>query len=73
MRVNGIALKALRERSGLSLRDLGELAGVGFKTIHDIERGQSRPTARTVEAIAAGLQIPLDAIAAPEFADQVRS
>lgn len=39
-KVDGHKLKAARKRAALSLRDLAQLSGVGYVTIHRIEAGK---------------------------------
>jgi tetratricopeptide (TPR) repeat protein/DNA-binding XRE family transcriptional regulator len=57
----GELLRQCRRASGLSQEELGELSGLGVRTICDIERGQTlRPYRATVGALAGalGLQGP---------------
>jgi len=47
-----IRLEELRVNAGMSRQQLGELAGVSGMTIRRIEKGQVRPQASTLKAIA---------------------
>ncbi|WP_431889558.1 helix-turn-helix domain-containing protein [Nocardiopsis alba] len=63
MRANGAAIRALREKDGLSLEQLSELAG--FKThshLSHIERDEKRPSLRALNRIARALGVPVAAI-----------
>jgi transcriptional regulator with XRE-family HTH domain len=55
----GQRIKALREAMSLSLRDLGERAGVSAPMLSQVERGETSPTIATAEKIARGLDLSL--------------
>src|SRR3954468_14408250 len=55
----GIRIKALREAMGLSLRDLGERAGVSAPMLSQVERGETSPTLAVAARIAGGLELSL--------------
>jgi XRE family transcriptional regulator, regulator of sulfur utilization len=55
----GLRIKALREAMGLSLRDLGEKAGVSAPMLSQVERGETSPTIAVAERIAGGLDLTL--------------
>jgi transcriptional regulator with XRE-family HTH domain len=55
----GPRIKALREAMGLSLRDLGERAGVSAPMLSQVERGETSPTLAVAMKIAAGLELTL--------------
>jgi transcriptional regulator with XRE-family HTH domain len=55
----GIRIKALREAMGLSLRDLGERAGVSAPMLSQVERGETSPTISVAGRIAHGLDLSL--------------
>ncbi|HEY7824271.1 MAG TPA: helix-turn-helix transcriptional regulator [Acidimicrobiia bacterium] len=59
---NGAAIRAIRVRSQRSLRSVAEDAGVSFSHLAGIERGESSPTLRVLEAIAEALDVPVSAI-----------
>jgi transcriptional regulator with XRE-family HTH domain len=55
----GPRIRALREAMGLSLRDLGERAGVSAPMLSQVERGETSPTLAVATKIAAGLELTL--------------
>ena len=55
----GPRVRALREAMGLSLRDLGERAGVSAPMIGQVERGETSPTLAVAHRIASGLELSL--------------
>jgi XRE family transcriptional regulator, regulator of sulfur utilization len=57
--VIGQRVKALREASGLSLRDLSERSGVSAPMLSQVERGDTSPTITVAARIAAGLELTL--------------
>ena len=58
-----IALWELRTAKKLTLRELEEISGVSKTHINDIENGKTSPTVRTLELLAAALQVkPTDLI-----------
>ena len=54
-------LKALRQKSGLSLTKTAELTGVSKAMLDQIERGESSPTLQTIWKLAKGFHLPLTA------------
>jgi len=62
--VNGPALRAIRERSGLTRADVGRAAGVAASTVSRAEVGLIRLTPPTLRAIARALAVPVTAILA---------
>jgi transcriptional regulator with XRE-family HTH domain len=57
--VIGARVKALRESSSLSLRDLAERSGVSAPMLSQVERGETSPTLSVAARIAAGLELRL--------------
>jgi transcriptional regulator with XRE-family HTH domain len=55
----GARVKALRESSGLSLRDLAERSGVSAPMLSQVERGETSPTLTVATRIATGLDLRL--------------
>ena len=55
----GPRVRSLREAMGLSLRDLGERAGVSAPMLSQVERGETSPTLATAQRIATGLELSL--------------
>ena len=55
----GPRIRALREASALSLRDLAERSGVSAPMLSQVERGETSPTLQTAGRIAAGLDLRL--------------
>ncbi len=52
-------MKALRESSGLSLRDLAARSDVSAPMLSQVERGETSPTLAVAAKIAAGLELRL--------------
>jgi transcriptional regulator with XRE-family HTH domain len=57
--VIGARVKALREASSLSLRDLAGRSGVSAPMLSQVERGETSPTLTVAARIAAGLDLRL--------------
>ncbi len=55
----GARVRALREASSLSLRDLAERSGVSAPMLSQVERGETSPTLTLAARIAAGLELRL--------------
>jgi XRE family transcriptional regulator, regulator of sulfur utilization len=55
----GARVKALRESSSLSLRDLAQRSGVSAPMLSQVERGETSPTLSVAARIAAGLDLRL--------------
>ena len=55
----GARVKALREASGLSLRDLAARSGVSAPMLSQVERGETSPTITVAARIAAGVELLL--------------
>jgi transcriptional regulator with XRE-family HTH domain len=52
-------VRALRESSGLSLRELAERSGVSAPMLSQVERGETSPTLTVAARVAAGLELRL--------------
>ncbi len=57
MEVDGMKLRALRERQALSLRDLSDVSGVNYNAIWRIEVGRTGAQPRTVRRLAKALGV----------------
>jgi transcriptional regulator with XRE-family HTH domain len=57
--VIGARVRALRESSSLSLRDLAERSGVSAPMLSQVERGETSPTLAVAARIASGLELRL--------------
>src|SRR6202050_2000461 len=57
--VIGARVKALRESSSLSLRELALRSGVSAPMLSQVERGETSPTLTVAARIAAGLELRL--------------
>jgi transcriptional regulator with XRE-family HTH domain len=55
----GPRIRALREASALSLRDLADRSGVSAPMLSQVERGETSPTLQIATRIAAGLDLRL--------------
>lgn len=66
MRINGAALTAIRERTGLSQAELSRTTGIAKETISRLESGARPGTNAQIKALAAALAVPTTAIIAAE-------
>ena len=64
-RVFGARLRRLREARGLSLRRLGAAVGLAPSFLSDVERGRTRPSLKSLAAIAGALGVDLRELLAP--------
>jgi len=62
MRLNPDALDAIRQRSGLSVSALAELAGVQRAHMSNILAGRRTASDEAIVAVSAGLKVPVTAI-----------
>lgn len=62
MQVNRHAVRALRERSGLTVTSLAEQAGIGQAHLSNIEAGRRKASPEVVVALARALKIDVLAI-----------
>ena len=58
----GEFIRAQRERSAISLRNLAEKAGVSNPYLSQIERGVRKPSAEILKGIAKGLSISAESL-----------
>lgn len=54
---NGNHVRLLRRERNYSLSDLGQKAGISASYLSEIERGSKRPSLKTIEKIARGLNV----------------
>jgi len=59
MRINGEALRVLRERTGLSITMLSKASGVDRTVITRLENGERRGTPAQAKALALALVAPV--------------
>jgi len=59
MRINGEALRVLRERTGLSITMLSKASGVDRTVITRLESGERRGTAAQAKALSVALAAPI--------------
>jgi XRE family transcriptional regulator, regulator of sulfur utilization len=69
--VIGARLRALRESSDLSLRDLAARSGVSAPMLSQVERGETSPTLNVAARIAAGLELRLSQLLRLDEGDNV--
>jgi len=67
-----IRLREWRERRGLSVRQLAELASVGFATVHRIEVGRLSPTVARLEKLAEALDVHITDLFPPKRRKRAR-
>jgi len=58
----GRNIRKFRKAKGLTQEQLAELAGISYKYLGEIERGETNPSIDTLKRIAEGLNIPLESI-----------
>ena len=63
-RINPAALTLIRERTGLSIRQLADASGVSHSQLAALERGENQPTPSTLRKITQALAIPVTALVA---------
>lgn len=63
MRINGEALRTIRERTGLSVTELARRANIDRTALHRIEIGERRGTPAQHKALAVALDVSMLAIA----------
>lgn len=56
----GKKIKVIRQKKGMSLRELANNSGVGKSTIFDIEQEYNNPTINTVLSLAEALEVPIE-------------
>ncbi|HEY5154932.1 MAG TPA: helix-turn-helix transcriptional regulator [Acidimicrobiales bacterium] len=64
MPINPYALRAIRERSGLSVSALAELAGASQPHLSNIERGRRQASPDLICRLAKALKVPTVALLA---------
>lgn len=62
LRANGDAIRAIRERSGLSQTDLARAVGVSQPILSRIESGERPGRPEVIRSIASALKVPVTAI-----------
>ena len=67
MRINPDALRAIRERSGLSQTALSTISGISQGHISQLESGQRRSRPETVHRLAAALGVPVGALVSERY------
>lgn len=58
----GARVRALRHERGLTLKELGRLAGLSHPFLSQLERGLARPSIGSVERIALALDVPVSSL-----------
>ncbi len=62
MQINGVALRVIRERSGLSVSELARLAEVSQPHLTNIELGRRAASPAVAGRLATALKVPLIAL-----------
>jgi transcriptional regulator with XRE-family HTH domain len=68
----GGRVRSLRRQRGLTLKELGRLAGLSHPFLSQVERGLARPSVSSVERIADALGVPVAHLWAPPRPRDVR-
>ncbi len=67
MKLTGRNISALRERRGISVRDLQDLLGFSTpQSIYKWQRGETLPTVENLVALACILSVPIEEILAAD-------
>ena len=61
----GAQVRALRRERGLTLKALGQRAGLSHPFLSQVERGLARPSLESVQRIAGALDVPVGQLWAP--------
>jgi transcriptional regulator with XRE-family HTH domain len=61
----GAQVRALRRERGLTLKALGQRAGLSHPFLSQVERGLARPSVESVQRIARALDVPVGRLWAP--------
>ena len=67
LRINGSAVRVIREALGVRQMDLAARADITKSTLSHIERGSRQVSPATLRRLAIGLGIPSEAISYPDF------
>ncbi|MBO8138577.1 MAG: helix-turn-helix transcriptional regulator [Desulfotomaculum sp.] len=70
MIVRGERIRALREERGYTLQDLAKRAKLSLSYLSEIERGSKRPSLKTIEKLAAALNVPKTQLIEGEVTDK---
>lgn len=65
LRLNGLAVRVIRERSGIQQQHLAESCGISASYLANIERGIKSPRSDVAFRVAEQLAVPLAAITYP--------
>lgn len=65
MQFNTAALTAIREKDGMTKKQLAEAAGISLQYLCDIESGRRGAKPDVMKRVAAALNVPLSAIERP--------
>lgn len=66
-RVNGAAVRVIREALGIRHMDLAARAEVSKGSLTHVENGSREVSPATLRKIAVGLGVPMEAISYPDF------
>lgn len=55
----GVRIRAIRQRQGMSLRDLSHRSGLSINAISRIERGENSPTVSSLHRLANAFRLPI--------------
>lgn len=66
LRLNGVAVRVLRESLGVTAADLAKRAGLSPGHLSRLERGSRQTGSAKIASIAGALQVPREAISHPD-------
>lgn len=68
----GKKIKVIRQKKGMSLRELANRSGIGKSTIFDIEQEDNNPTINTVLSLAEALEVPISNLFVENYKQNVK-
>ena len=71
LRINGTAVRVIREALGVRAVDLAARSEITKSTLSHVEKGARQVSPATLRKIAIGLGVPTEAISYPDFVQSV--
>ncbi|MFS2091058.1 helix-turn-helix domain-containing protein [Paenarthrobacter nicotinovorans] len=71
LRINGAAVRVIREALGIRQTDLAARADISKSTLSHVEKGARQVSPATLRKLAIGMGIPSEAISYPDFTTSI--